>query len=33
MWSREHSLIWPKWVCGAEQGVIFSILISLKQGK
>ena len=22
-----------KWVCGAEQGMIFRILITLKQGK
>ena len=32
MGNGEHSLIWPKWVCAAEQGMIFRIL-SLKQGK
>ena len=32
MGRGEHSLIWPRWVCTAEQGMIFRIL-SLKQGK
>ena len=26
-----HSLIWPKWVCAAQQGMVFRVL-HLKQG-
>ena len=29
--SQGHSLIWPMWVCTAEQGIVFRVL-SLKQG-
>ena len=30
-WGADSSLIWPKWVCASEQGMVFRVL-SLKQG-